>query len=345
MIVGAYVRRAAPDHPAGAEWAMHDLLAALADRGHTVQLVAEKGHTRSRSIDGVGVYSQATPEEVVAHFIDCDVMLTQLEAIAAAMVLASAYSTPLVHLIHSPSQVEDFGVLPGAAALVAFNTHDAAGANEWWPGDRLVLHPVVRAERYVVEPKGQMATLVGLSHEKGAMRLVRLAEALPGRHFLGVNNAYGDQAITVAGIPGHGDNPAPAGLPPNLGIGGVTTDMRGIYAATRVLLMLGASETYGRVADEAMLSGIPVIAFPTPGIVECCGSAARYAEPHQPKALEALTLLAWTPAWDEWSAAARARAAANRDRSRGEVEEFEHTLQRIVNDPPEMTMTLEPHHA
>ena len=37
-------------------------------------------------------------------------------------------------------------------------------------------------------------------------------------------------------------------------------------------------ETWGRTAVEAMSSGIPVVANPTPGLRECCGAAAIYVD-------------------------------------------------------------------
>jgi glycosyltransferase involved in cell wall biosynthesis len=43
-----------------------------------------------------------------------------------------------------------------------------------------------------------------------------------------------------------------------------------------VVIMPSEQETWGRTAVEAMSSGIPVLANPTPGLRECCGKAAIY---------------------------------------------------------------------
>jgi len=43
-----------------------------------------------------------------------------------------------------------------------------------------------------------------------------------------------------------------------------------------VVIMPSELETWGRTAVEAMSSGIPVLASPTPGLRECCGGAAVY---------------------------------------------------------------------
>jgi glycosyltransferase involved in cell wall biosynthesis len=42
--------------------------------------------------------------------------------------------------------------------------------------------------------------------------------------------------------------------------------------------MPSKDETWGRTAVEAMSSGIPVIAAPTPGLKECCEDAALFVE-------------------------------------------------------------------
>ena len=42
--------------------------------------------------------------------------------------------------------------------------------------------------------------------------------------------------------------------------------------------MPSKEETWGRTAIEAMSSGIPVIANPTPGLKECCQDAALFVE-------------------------------------------------------------------
>jgi glycosyltransferase involved in cell wall biosynthesis len=42
--------------------------------------------------------------------------------------------------------------------------------------------------------------------------------------------------------------------------------------------MPSKEETWGRTAVEAMSSGIPVIAAPTPGLRECCGDAAIFCD-------------------------------------------------------------------
>jgi glycosyltransferase involved in cell wall biosynthesis len=47
---------------------------------------------------------------------------------------------------------------------------------------------------------------------------------------------------------------------------------------TKILLVPSQEESWGRVAVEAMSSGIPVISNPTPGLREACGEAGIYID-------------------------------------------------------------------
>lgn len=344
MIIGAYVKHAAPDHPAGAEWTMHDTLAMLHRRGHECQLLAEQGSTR-QLIGGVSVWSQPSESETEAHFKRCDVMLTQLDATPAAQLLAVEHQTPLVHLMHSPNQLEGLGVLPGAAALVVFNTLAVAEAcSWWWPGEWMIMRPPIDPERVCVGRAGAHVTLVNLSHEKGAARFMHVAQHLPARPFLGVMGAYGDQVITTAGVPGHGSNPLPAAVPANLRVMPPARDLpREVFPFTRVLLVLSRNETYGRIAGEAMFNGIPVVGTRTPGALECCASSMRYIEPHDgPATIAALVDATYAADWDEWQAESLAQARRIEQRTVMELDELERRLERIATAKPRMSMTPEP---
>jgi glycosyltransferase involved in cell wall biosynthesis len=50
-----------------------------------------------------------------------------------------------------------------------------------------------------------------------------------------------------------------------------------VYAKSRVVLMPSEYESFGMVAAEAIVSGIPVIATPTAGLKENLGDAGIYA--------------------------------------------------------------------
>ncbi len=83
-----------------------------------------------------------------------------------------------------------------------------------------------------------------------------------------------------------------------------------VYAKTLILLMPSKVEAYGMVGLEAMCSGIPVIAHPTPGIMEALGDAAIYIDrrDHAEWIDTVRTLVTDPLAWARASAHAHARA-------------------------------------
>ncbi len=60
-----------------------------------------------------------------------------------------------------------------------------------------------------------------------------------------------------------------------------------LYAVAVALVHPSLYEGFGLTPLEAMRLGAPVIAARAPGIVETCGDAARYADPHDPDAFAA----------------------------------------------------------
>lgn len=339
MIIGAYLDRAAPEHAAGAEWSIQDAFAWLAGRGHDCRVMARKGDRRA-IVNGVKVWSRPSEEEVAQHWIECDVMLTQLDASPDAQILAFTYQTPLVQMIHSASQLEQFGVVSSCRALTVFNAAHVARDCDWWDGPSLTLRPPVDADRVRCEARGVCATLVNVSHPKGGMTLYRLAERMEGTYFMGVRGAYGEQMMGPDGMPGTEFEPTPTGLPPNLKVfHSVEQIGSGVLAFTRVLLVLSMTETYGRVAAEANVSGIPVIAALTPGLHEACGDAAHYVE-HRDDLHDLVPLIrrAYTAEWAQWSADALDQAALAQRRQKRELHRFLGALTQIVNDPPEMRL-------
>lgn len=334
MIIGALVRHAAPFWPAGAEWSLQDTLVALARRGHDCRILALEGSTRER-IGSVGpdakaasvlVYSQPTPEERLLHWQECDVMLTQLDATMDAQLDAATYQTPLVHLIHSANQLEQLGVVPSCSALVVYNAAHVANACKWWPGHSITLRPVIDAARVKATKLGKAITLVNVSSNKGGAEFQRLARDLPDLPFYGVRGAYGDQVIDPDALS-------------NLAVGPAVGDVaRMVFDYTRILCVLSASETYGRIAAEAMVSGIPVVAHETPGLREACGTSAVYVDRAHPDELARTVNLLYRDHWQNWSERATARAAVLARRQARELRAFERALIAVHNRQPRMTL-------
>jgi glycosyltransferase involved in cell wall biosynthesis len=91
-----------------------------------------------------------------------------------------------------------------------------------------------------------------------------------------------------------------------------TGDMRGVYARSRVLLAPSQwEEPWGRVAGEAQINGIPVLASRTGGLPEAVGPGGILVEPQDLAAWESALAAAWDDPrrYDELARQARAHAA------------------------------------
>lgn len=128
---------------------------------------------------------------------------------------------------------------------------------------------VQRDPRYV--------TLVNPAPAKGAAILARLAlmaqKELPDVRFLALQSR-GDFAATLSQLhlPDSEEKTFSMDMFPNVDRAQHMTDMRPVYAATRVLLAPSLwYESWGRVATEAVINGIPVLASRSGGLPEAVG--------------------------------------------------------------------------
>jgi glycosyltransferase involved in cell wall biosynthesis len=87
---------------------------------------------------------------------------------------------------------------------------------------------------------------------------------MPGRSFIGVEG-WGTQVV-------------PEPIPANVTVLPKQRDMREVYGKTRIVLIPSAHESYGRVALEAAVSGIPTIACPIDGVREALGDACLWVD-------------------------------------------------------------------
>jgi glycosyltransferase involved in cell wall biosynthesis len=145
-----------------------------------------------------------------------------------------------------------------------------------WPSNIVktdVVRPILHQEKILIEGEQgprNMITLVNANHNKGVMQFIEIAKQNPTRKFLGVLPYYGELYVPDA--------------PPNVEWTPFDDDIRNILKRTRILLMPSYYESFGRIAVESMLNGIPVLyskpqlksKFPggsTEGVQEWIGTA------------------------------------------------------------------------
>jgi len=128
----------------------------------------------------------------------------------------------------------------------------------------IVLYPPVYWKEYAVTTTREYVTLINLNKNKGGDVLIQIASQMPDIKFLGVKGSYNKQIMNkyLTNIT-YEDN---------------TPYINDIYGKTDILLMPSYEESWGRTAIEAMSSGIPVIASPTPGLLESCGNAGIFCQ-------------------------------------------------------------------
>lgn len=152
----------------------------MVQRGHSVTVIADRT-PKPYTHEGVKVLS--VPQQGMFQYVkeyakDADILITHLDVTSQAMLLALTLEKPLVHFVHNHNQLSYWGVdprVPFKASLVVFNSHWIAekevlkvkGETIPWPGDQIILHPVVEPHEYRCQ-KGSKVTLVNPTPGKGA---------------------------------------------------------------------------------------------------------------------------------------------------------------------------------
>lgn len=280
MKVLAYPPNYCPSYNSGDTTHLHTILSHLQTRGHEITVMLPKA-LESYEYEGIKVIGRRS-----SAFREADLVITQLDCIGETLKLAS--SKPILFIIHNsfpyPSVTEN------KAVGVVYNAEWAIEATDYKNNPSFVLPPIVDRYFYDVNNGVQMdtdrkyMTLINCNENKGGKIIHELAKRLPEYDFLEVIGAYGEQYVGVE----PGEKPwlnwenAPIingiGILPNLKVIEHQPDLRNTYAQTRILLMPSIYESWGRVATEAMCSGIPVICTNTPGLKENCGEGGIFIE-------------------------------------------------------------------
>lgn len=123
-----------------------------------------------------------------------------------------------------------------------------------WPSQikrTAAIRPIMHLDKVMINEQfsGDCITLVNANQNKGVVQFLELAKAMPDRKFLGVLPYYGELQVPLA--------------PGNVEWVKFDDDVRNILKRTRILLMPSYYESFGRIAVEAMINGIPVV-YSTP---------------------------------------------------------------------------------
>lgn len=318
----AYVHAYVPTHNAGAETTIHDLLRYLVSKGwdatvvikHPNSFVAAKVEPEYY-IDGVHVVPSVDKRTLLHYVPKADVTISHLECSERTHIVSQKYSIPSIHLVHNTHHLT-VKWMQHATALV-INTDWIANepAFDAWTKPKMVVNPPVNPDEYRTT-HGKSVTLVNLWEDKGGKVFYELARRMPDTPFIGLKGGYGEQIIEDL---------------PNVTIIEHTPDIKSVYGRTKVLLMPSSYESFGRVGVEAMASGIPVLAEPTPGLKESLGDAGTFADRRDVDAWEKALRSMLTPAkYGKLSKAALAQSEALKERRELQLDTFEMFVNELV---------------
>ncbi|MFD4547292.1 glycosyltransferase family 4 protein [Streptomyces sp. NPDC058466] len=277
MQVVARLHAAPPRHNAGAEWMAWSMFRALVERGHdvTVWLSRYGEDHEPYELDGVKVIPLESRLDFATAVRRASVLVSHLENVKPTAALARGYGKPFVAICHNTFTPTFKDMASGGTALAVYNSLWMEREAEVFfadypkairPEQSLIIRPPVFAEDYATKP-GDRITLVNTNPDKGGGLFHDLAQRMPDRKFLAVMGAYGAQTDysdlsnveVVEQVSGH--------------------EMReAVYGRTKVLLMPSFYESWGRAGVEALASGIPVLAHPTPGLCESLAEGGIFLE-------------------------------------------------------------------
>jgi glycosyltransferase involved in cell wall biosynthesis len=296
-----------PLPPTGAVITTREYLRGLVAAGHSVHVVTTGRQTgRVRTEDGIKVWPLGNWRSAI-HQERPQLLITHHGDRRAALVVRQLWRVPQLLMVHGMSTNQDLG----SPALAWFPSQACRDHYAGYGGPAIVVPPPVNPALYGTAP-GSTVTLNGATAAKGADVVAQVAARMPDTRFLVVK--------TVGRVP--------ARMPRNVELVD-RTDPRAVYARTRVLVMPSTVESYGRAGVEAMLSGIPVLASPLPGLREALGDAATYIGREDiDRWVAELRRLSDADAYAE--ASARARAHAGGLDWAGTLREFEAACASLV---------------
>lgn len=256
-----------PIHNAGAEWMVHSMLKYAVDNGAEAEVILPITELDPYDFEGVSVTRDVYPE-ARQKVKECDIIITHLDRYGKATNIAEFYNKPIVLVVHNSHVYPGMNQRWDFKKYVIYNTHFTK-KEVAYKRPSIIVHPPVTPEDYAVNLGGEYVTLVNLFEPKGGKVLQQIAKLMPDTKFMGVKGGYGHQEIDEK--------------IKNIKYVKNTPRMKNIYKKSRIVLMPSSYESYGRVAVEALVSGIPVIAHPTPGLRESLGDAGIFCDRNKPK--------------------------------------------------------------
>jgi glycosyltransferase involved in cell wall biosynthesis len=314
--VVAYVHGYFPNHNAGAEAMLHQILIDLKEKGHEVKVLTK--NPGAEEYEGIPIYeAHSNIENQILQW--SSIIITHLDMTRFAVQHGKRFKKPVVHLVHNDKQLSYNKVFDSGSADLAVANSDWIRATVKRGIDSVVVYPPTIPERYTVKTNKKYITIINMNEAKGGKVFWQLARIFPDKQFLGVKGAYGEQVEYEKDLP-------------NVTIMENTPDIQKIYKKTGIVIMPSSYESWGRVGMEAACSGIPVIASPTPGLTESLDYAGIFADPDDIAGyVEAIRMLDDKEVYDKYSELLKQRSKEVADAFAGQMEVLEKKLKNLAH--------------
>jgi len=243
-----------PRHGSGAEAMARNINRYLKSQGHDIKILLHQANqykiTEMYEYEGVDVFP---PDEYIIYrlFTWADVVISHLDYNKWTTYACEKYNKPMVHIVHNDTPYPSVKDSP-IPVKVIYNSEWCKKALDYkW--ESIVFPPPIDEWVKTDDTERKYITLINLNQNKGSLYFYALAKRLPKYQFLGVKGSYDGQHIENY---------------PNVKIIPNTPDIREVYKMTKILLVPSHYESWGMVAGEGLINGIPVIYNPTPGLLE-----------------------------------------------------------------------------
>jgi glycosyltransferase involved in cell wall biosynthesis len=300
----------------GAQLTTDALAAGLCRRGHEVIVLAALGDPPVAGQEPAGLdprtlaYPVRESHDTAAAIPDVveemapDVVVVDDRGPLASVtrgVLRAARDLPTImhlHALGSEGVVADPDVRPDL--VIAVSTYLARVVGACGATDVAVVPPAIDPGSLTPPGTRRVALFASLARHKGFETALALARARPDVRFAVVRTdhpAEREHAVRAA---------RQIAALPNVELRLETSDPRELYRDARVVLIPSLQpEGFGRVAAEADMCGIPVVAARIGGLGEAAGSGALFVEPNSgPAVWERALALVWDDP-DEYARRAR----------------------------------------
>lgn len=260
-IIHGYV----PNLNAGAENYTHNLNKYLYAQGHEIRVLIPAEYSGQSNIDCIyeGIIINTTNDSAERkEMVEwCDIVLTHLD-FASITVNYIQNNRPIVFIAHNTFFYAYEFLENKKNVFIIYNSLHSSRITPF-KNEYVVLRPPITAKKTAMNPENnKYITLININENKGGKVLKELAEQMIEHRFMGVKGSYGEQIEQPLSVKIHEN----------------TADISEVYNQTRLIIMPSEYESWGMVASEACINGIPVIASSAFGLKENLDYAGTYCD-------------------------------------------------------------------